>query len=174
MRLFGRLLMLSVWTPGPREWMCAQRAVPVKAATHTFRPWKASSSEGPRFAPLSCRLCCLGVHIKTQWDSLGCRKQGALDFFPQLPEHMFQDRRGCKASFIYEIYVPVAKLVCGCFDRWLLRMKGGGADCFSSAQLTESLWNENHQYPGSVFLSSFLRLSPRMQIGCKCWTGLGK
>lgn len=174
MRLFGRLLMLSVWTPGPREWMCAQRAVPVKAATHisslkSYLVWRPSGC--PAFmSPVLSR----GAHKRrsgTRWVS---ENRGHRTFFPQLAEQMFQDRRGCEASFIYEICVAMVKLVCGCFDRWLLRMKGGGTDCFSSAQPTESLWNENHLYPGSAFLSSFLLLSPRMQIGCKCWTGVGK
>lgn len=130
MRLFGRLLMLSVWTPGPREWMCAQRAVsllPMWDQPHTFRPWKAIFSKGPRFARLSCHLCCLGIHIKEAVGLVRLQKTGPLVFFRVVGAHVSRQKGGCKASFIYQICVQMVKLVCGCFDR-LLRMKGGRAD----------------------------------------------
>lgn len=84
----------------------------------------------------------------------------------------FQTEGGVKASFIYEICVQMVKLVCGCFDRWLLRMTGGRADslCSPSVQLTESLWNENQHMttlcPDSAFTALvFVSLSLQVQIG---------
>lgn len=144
MRLFGRLLMLSVWTPGPGEWMCTQRAVPCETSHMHLDPEKQSSQKA--LGLLGFHVICVvsGYVQKKQWDKSGYRKQ-AYWSFSELLEHMFPDRSWCKASFIYQICAQMVKLVCGCFDRWLLRMKGGRADScvFPSAQLTESLWNEN-------------------------------
>lgn len=107
--------------------MCAQQAVPCETS-HTHLDSEKQSSQ-KALGLLRFHVICVvsGYTEKKQWDSSGYRKQNYWSF-SELLEHMFPDRRGWKGSFIYQLCVQMVKLVCGCFDRRLLRMKGGRAD----------------------------------------------
>lgn len=104
MRLFGRLLMLSVRTPGPGR-------VNVRAASgppcvgeretqpHTFRaPEKQSSLKALGLLLLSCRLCCLEVRIKGKAVGLvRLQKTGPLVFFRVVGAHVSRQKGGVKS-----------------------------------------------------------------------------
>lgn len=131
MRLFGRLLTLSVRTPGPREWMCAQRAVPVKAAAHiwtlkSYLVWRPSVCPAFMSSALS-----RGAHKRRSGTRRVAENRGHWTFFfLSCRSTCFKREGGVKPPLFTRFVRPMVKLVCGCFDRWLLRMKGGGRTVF--------------------------------------------
>ena len=122
MRLFCRVCWCCQWRPRAQGLNMHTASGPLWVEPHTFSPWKAIFSKGPRFGPLSCHLCCLGIRIK-EAQGRGYRKQAHWSI-AELVGHMFPDRRGCKASFICQICVQMVKLVCGVF--WQMIIKAGG------------------------------------------------
>lgn len=97
---------------------------PVRRATHITHE-KQSSQKALGLVRFHV-ICVVSGHIKKQWDSSWYWKQ-AYRSISELVEHMFRDRRGWKASFIYKICVQMVKLLGGVFWQMII-IKAGRAD----------------------------------------------